>query len=51
MNEELAIQIITEALDLATKKGCYGLLEMTNIMNALNFLNTPKSFEKNEDNE
>ena len=43
MNKELANQIINEALNVAIQKGCYNLIEVTNIVNALTFLN-------NEDN-
>jgi hypothetical protein len=43
MNEKLAKEIIKEALNLAIQKGCYNLIEVTNIVNALTFLN-------NEDN-
>jgi len=39
MNEDLAKQIIKEAIDLAIKKGCYNLNEVVNIINALNFIN------------
>jgi hypothetical protein len=39
MNKELAIQIINEALNVAIQKGCYNLIEVTNIVNALNILN------------
>ena len=47
MNEQLAIQIVTEALDMAIRKGCYGLVETTNIAKALEFLNTTQN-ERNE---
>lgn len=47
MDQNLAIQIINEALDLAIKKGCYGLLEVNNIVKALETLNTTKN-ESNE---
>jgi hypothetical protein len=39
MNEELAKQVIKEALDLAIKKGCYDLVAVSNIINAINVLN------------
>lgn len=48
MNEELAKQIITEALDLAIKSGCYRLIEVTNIVKALEFLNQSKNNENNK---
>jgi hypothetical protein len=44
MDKKTSIQIINEALNLAIQKGCYNLIEVTNIVNALNLLN-------NEDNE
>ena len=39
MNEELAKQIIKEAVNVAIKKGCYDLIEVVNIVAALNFIN------------
>lgn len=39
MNKKLAVQIITEALNLAMTKGCFGLVENTNIVKALDVLN------------
>ena len=39
MEENLAKQVIMEAIDLAFKKGCYGVVEATNIVNAIKFLN------------
>jgi hypothetical protein len=35
MDKKIALQIISEALDLAINKGCYGLIEVTNIVKAL----------------
>ena len=43
MDKKTSIQIINEALNIAIQKGCYNLVEVTNIVNALNLLN-------NEDN-
>lgn len=48
MDKNLANQIIAEALDLAIKKGCYGILEVTNIVKALEILNTPETNENNK---
>jgi hypothetical protein len=46
MNEELAKQIIAEALNIAIKKGCFDLVEVNNVVGAINFINasnfTPK---------
>ena len=38
MNQELANQIIIEALNMALLKGCFGLQEATNIVKAIDFL-------------
>lgn len=34
-----AQQIIAEAINMAICKGCYNLIEVTNIINALNVIN------------
>ena len=39
MDKKLAIQIINEALNVAIQKGCYDLVAVTNIVNALTLLN------------
>jgi hypothetical protein len=39
MNEDLAKQVIREAIDLAIKKGCYDLVAVSNIISAINVLN------------
>lgn len=39
MDNKLAIQVITEALNLAMTKGCFGLIENRNIVKALDVLN------------
>jgi hypothetical protein len=38
MKPEQAIQIIKEAIHIAISKGCYGLVETTNIVKALEVL-------------
>lgn len=38
MKTEYAIQILKEALNIAIAKGCYGLIETTNIVKALEHL-------------
>lgn len=35
MNKELALQILKEALNIAIAKGCFGLTETSNIIQAL----------------
>jgi hypothetical protein len=42
MDQKTANQIINEAIDIAFKKGCYGLIEATNIAKAIAFINTIK---------
>ena len=39
MDNKTAKQIVTEALHIAITKGCFGLVEVTNIVKALEFLN------------
>lgn len=39
MGENFAKQVIMEAIDLAFKKGCYGVIESINISNAIKVLN------------
>ena len=38
MKTENAIQILKEALNIAISKGCFGLVETTNIVHAIEFL-------------
>ena len=38
MKTEQALQILKEALNIAIAKGCFGLIETTNIVNALQHL-------------
>jgi hypothetical protein len=40
MNQKLANQIISEALNIALLKGCFGLVESTNIAKAIEYLNS-----------
>lgn len=35
MDHKIALQIINEAFNIAISKGCYGLVEVTNIVKAL----------------
>jgi hypothetical protein len=39
MDKKTSNQIIIEALNIAIQKGCYDLIAVTNIVNALKFLN------------
>ena len=38
MKKETALQIINEALNIAIAKGCFGLVEVTNIVKAVEFI-------------
>ena len=38
MKKETAVQIINEALNIAISKGCFGLVEVTNIVKAVEFI-------------
>ena len=44
-------QIIVEALNMAIAKGCFGLIEVTNIVKALEVLNDQPTIEFGEVNE
>jgi hypothetical protein len=48
MDNKTAKQIVTEALHIAITKGCYGLIEVTNIVKALEFLNDENNIEFSE---
>jgi hypothetical protein len=48
MKTEQAIQIIKEAIHIAISKGCYGLVETTNIVKALEVLDNQPTFELGE---
>ena len=45
MDNKTAKQIVSEALHIAITKGCYGLVEVTNIVKALEFLNEQPDVE------
>ena len=45
MKNEQAIQILKEALNIAIAKGCFGLIETTNIVKALEHLENQPSVE------
>ena len=48
MNNKTAKQIVNEALNIAISKGCFGLIEVTNIVKALEFLNEQPDVEFGE---
>jgi len=48
MDNKTAKQIISEALNIAIAKGCFGLVEVTNIVKALEFLNNQPDVEFSE---
>ena len=48
MNNKTAKQIVNEALNIAIAKGCFGLVEVTNIVKALEFLNDQPDIEFGE---
>jgi len=48
MNNKTAKQIVNEALNMAISKGCFGLIEVTNIVKALEFLNEQPDVEFGE---
>jgi hypothetical protein len=45
MKSEQAKQIIAEALHIAIGKGCYGLVEVSNIVKALEVINDQPDIE------
>ena len=45
MDKKTSIQIINEALNIAIKNGCYDLIAVTNIVNALTLLNNETNGE------
>jgi len=48
MNRETAIQMVNEAMDIAIAKGCFGLIETTNIVKAIDHLENQPSIEFGE---
>ena len=48
MDNKTAKQIVNEALNMAISKGCFGLVEVTNIVKALEFLNEQPDVEFGE---
>jgi hypothetical protein len=48
MDNKTAKQIVNEALNIAIARGCFGLTEVTNIVRALEFLNSQPDVEFGE---
>ena len=48
MDNKTAKQIISEAMNIAIAKGCFGLVEVTNIVKAVEFLNDQPNVEYGE---
>lgn len=48
MDKKTSIQLINEALNIAIQKGCYNLIEVTNIVNALTLLNNEINAESTD---
>jgi len=51
MDIKTSNQIIAEALNIAIAKGCFGLVEVSNIVKALEVLNDQPTIEFSEVNE
>jgi hypothetical protein len=45
MDNKTAKQIISEAMNVAIAKGCFGLIEVTNIVKAVEFLSNQPDVE------
>ena len=45
MKKDIAIQVINEALNIAIVKGCFGLIEVTNIVKAVEFISNQPDIE------
>lgn len=48
MKKDTAIQIINEALNIAIAKGCFGLVEVTNIVKAVELIQSQPDIEFSE---
>jgi hypothetical protein len=48
MDNKTAKQIISEAMNIAIAKGCFGLIEVTNIVKAVEFLSNQPDVEFGE---
>jgi hypothetical protein len=48
MDNKLAKQILKEALNIAIAKGCFGLIEVSNIVKAIDFIESQPDIEFGE---
>jgi hypothetical protein len=48
MDKQTSIQVINEALNIAIQKGCFDLIAVTNIVNALTLLNNENNAESTD---
>ena len=48
MNKNTALQILNEALNIAIAKGCFGLIEVTNIVKAVELITEQPEIEFGE---
>jgi len=48
MDKKTALQVISEAMNIAIAKGCFGLLEVSNIVKAVELLNSQPDVEFGE---
>jgi len=48
MDQNLANQILVEALNIALLKGCFGLQEATNIVRAIDFFSSTNNIQPSE---
>jgi len=48
MNQQQALQIVNEALNIAIARGCFGLTEVTNIVKALEIVNSQPDIQFGE---
>jgi hypothetical protein len=48
MDNKLAKQIVKEALNIAISKGCFGLIEVSNIVKAIDFIESQPDIEFGE---
>ena len=48
MDKKTALQIISEAMNIAIAKGCFGLIEVSNIVKAIDVLESQPDIEFGE---
>lgn len=51
MEHSVALQVVAEALNIAIAKGCFNLVEVTNIVKALEEINKLPTIEFESDDE